>query len=231
MLPTLRPHSLTSLWSKKVKLPARAPTDLLVIQKRHVTNMGPQLTSLWSKNVMLPTWGPNWPFRCLYCKNTNSILHIVWIRILHWSSQTAETFRIISSLIWSIFSCSWQTTDDFFIQMILLHISIAWYFSIINLGHPWTADIFPYSVTWFILIVSQLILLHISLLSNPRSVDTSPCFCQSSQSAFSCIQARSRKRILSTKCAHFITYNNYRVAEVARMRGQRLPISVDSDKT
>ena len=119
----------------------------------------------------------------------------------------------------------------FFIQMILLHISIAWYFSIINLGHPWTADIFPYSVTWFILIVSQLILLHISLLSNPRSVDTSPCFCQSSQSAFSCIQARSRKRILSTKCAHFITYNNYRVAEVARMRGQRLPISVDSDKT
>ena len=94
----------------------------------------------------------------------------------------------------------------FFIQMILLHISIAWYFSIINLGHPWTADIFPYSVTWFILIVSQLILLHISLLSNPRSVDTSPCFCQSSQSAFSCIQARSRKRSLSTRCTHFFIH-------------------------
>ena len=68
-------------WKWLVTLLTQDPNWPPLIQKRHVTDAGPQLTSLdpktsrdrrraptdllWSKNVMWQTWGPNWPFRCL----------------------------------------------------------------------------------------------------------------------------------------------------------------------
>ena len=64
-------------WSKNVTSLTRGPNWPLLIQKRDITDAGPQLTSfdpkmwrhwrgvptdlLWSKNVTSLTGGPNWP--------------------------------------------------------------------------------------------------------------------------------------------------------------------------